>query len=196
MRPSMKLSSLGPWCSIPSSGRRYSINTSKAFTSYWATVTNVNSNRRLDNKFNILEGIQRNWFFIAINIIMIGGQVMIIFVGGKAFHVTPLNGPQWGYSLVLGALSLPMAVFIRLIPDDWVARILPKLWKKNLAPGIMAKKDTLKRSGSRPEDLGFIRSIRGGRVHSLKFKIHDHTHDMKVSMKEKSRELHSRGSLR
>ena len=85
----------------------------------------MDSNRRLDNKFNILEGMHRNWFFIAINFIMVGGQIMIIFVGGEAFHVTPLNGAQWGYSVVLGALSLPMAVIIRVIPDKWVAKFLP-----------------------------------------------------------------------
>jgi len=133
----------------------------------------------LDNKFNILEGVHHNWFFIAINLVMVGGQIMIIFVGGKAFHVTPLNGPQWGYSIVLGALSLPMAVIIRLIPDDWVAKLVPRIWRKKLVPDVVAKKDALQRRGSRPEDLSFIKSIRGGRVQSLKFKLHEQLHEAK-----------------
>lgn len=156
-------------------------------TFVWMQIFNQYNNRRLDNKFNILEGIQRNWFFVAINVIMVGGQVMIIFVGGKAFHVTPLNGPQWGYSLVLGALSLPMAVFIRLIPDAWVTMLLPRFWKKSLAPEVAEREFKLKRRGSRPEDLSFIKSLRGGRVQSLKFKIHDHIHDMKHDRRDESR---------
>ncbi|PMD50959.1 calcium-translocating P-type ATPase [Hyaloscypha bicolor E] len=151
-------------------------------TFVWMQIFNEFNNRRLDNKFNIFEGIQHNWFFIAINAIMIGGQVMIVFVGGKAFHVTPLNGPQWGYSLVLGALSLPVAIIIRLIPDEWIANLVPKIWRRKLAPEVVAKKEAkeeakdelkekvedLKRRASRPEDLSFITLVRGGRVRSLK----------------------------
>ena len=39
---------------------------------------------------------------------MIGGQVLIIFVGNEAFKITPLNGKEWGLSVGLGALSLPI----------------------------------------------------------------------------------------
>jgi len=38
---------------------------------------------------------------------MIGGQILIIFVGGEAFKITPLNGKEWGLSIGLGAISLP-----------------------------------------------------------------------------------------
>jgi Ca2+-transporting ATPase len=107
---------------------------------------------------------------------------MIVFVGGKAFHVTPLNGPQWGYSLVLGALSLPVAIIIRLIPDKWIANLVPKRWRQKLAPDVVAQHEAkeeakdelkervedLKRRASRPEDLSFITLVRGGRVRSLK----------------------------
>ena len=100
---------------------------------------------------------------------------MIIFVGGEAFHVTPLNGAQWGYSVVLGALSLPMAVIIRVIPDKWVAKFLPMTWKRGLAPEVVEKEEEKKRKemrrGSRPEDLSFIKTVRGGRVRSMKFKL-------------------------
>ncbi|KAH6711782.1 calcium-translocating P-type ATPase [Leptodontidium sp. MPI-SDFR-AT-0119] len=151
-------------------------------TFVWMQIFNQYNNRRLDNKFNIFEGIQHNWFFVIINIIMIGGQVMIVFVGGKAFKVTPLNGPQWGISIVLGALSLPVAVLIRIIPDAWIAKLVPRLkWKKGLAPEIYDTEEAnlkmLKRRGSRPEELSFIRSVRGGRVSSLKLKIEDKVMD-------------------
>ncbi|KAG4424257.1 hypothetical protein IFR04_002661 [Cadophora malorum] len=154
-------------------------------TFVWMQIFNQYNNRRLDNKFNIFEGITHNWFFCIINVIMIGGQVMIIFVGGEAFKVKPLTGPQWAISIVLGALSLPVAIIIRLIPDHWIAKLIPRTkWKKSLAPDVYDTEEAnikaLRRRGSRPEELSFIRSIRGGRVSSLRLKIEDKMHDMHV----------------
>ncbi|KAF5982581.1 Ca2+-transporting ATPase [Fusarium coicis] len=82
-------------------------------------------NRRLDNKLNVLEGLHRNVFFIIINLIMIGGQVLIIFVGSDAFEIVRLNGKEWGLSIGLGAISVPWGALIRLCPDEWIAACLP-----------------------------------------------------------------------
>ncbi|KAH6673701.1 calcium-translocating P-type ATPase [Halenospora varia] len=143
-------------------------------TFVWMQIFNQYNNRRLDNKFNIFEGVHRNWFFIIINFIMVGGQVLIIFVGGKAFHVTPLNGPQWGYSIVLGALSLPVAVIIRLIPDSWIAHLIPGRWKKKFVSDPKEKEipkpvEPISERPGLPKEgsLTFIKTIRGGRVRSL-----------------------------
>jgi P-type Ca2+ transporter type 2C len=86
-------------------------------------ILTFHSSRRIDSKFNIFEGIFRNWFFIAISLIMIGGQILIAFIGGRAFSVTRLNGAQWAYSLVLGALSIPVGVIVRLIPDKFFEKV-------------------------------------------------------------------------
>ncbi|KAH8659076.1 calcium transporting P-type ATPase-like protein [Tricladium varicosporioides] len=143
-------------------------------TFVWMQIFNQYNNRRLDNNFNIFEGVHRNWFFIIINFIMIGGQVLIIFVGGSAFHVKPLNGAQWGYSIVLGALSLPVAVIIRLIPDSWIAHLVPGRWRKSLVPDTkeedipIPSEPVSGRPGLTKDDsLAFIKTIRGGRVWSL-----------------------------
>lgn len=85
----------------------------------------VFSNRRLDNKLNIFEGLHRNMFFIIINIIMIGGQILIIFVGSDAFEIVRLSGKEWGLSIGLGAISVPWGAAIRLWPDEWIAACLP-----------------------------------------------------------------------
>ena len=79
----------------------------------------------MHNKFKIFRGLPRNWIFIFINTFMAGLQVMVIFVGGKAISVTRLNGSQWGISIVLGALSLPAAMLIRLVPDKFCAKLAP-----------------------------------------------------------------------
>ena len=91
-------------------------------SSHLNTFLIFNSNRRIDNKFNILEGLHRNWLFITITTIMIGVQVLIIFVGGVTFSVTRLTGPQWAISVVLGVLCIPFGFFMRLISDELLVK--------------------------------------------------------------------------
>ncbi|KAM0721101.1 hypothetical protein Q7P37_003387 [Cladosporium fusiforme] len=93
-------------------------------TFVWMQIFNQFNNRRLDNKFNILAGVQRNYFFIAISAIMISCQVMIMYVGGRAFSIERINGKDWGISIVLSALCLPWAVLIRIFPDLWFEKIV------------------------------------------------------------------------
>jgi Ca2+-transporting ATPase len=88
----------------------------------------------LDNKLNIFEGITRNYLFLGINIIMVGGQILIIFVGGEAFKITRLNSKEWGISVGLGAISLPWGALIRLIPDSWLGACMPWFIRKKWAP--------------------------------------------------------------
>jgi len=133
------------------------------------------SNRRLDNKFNIFEGITKNWFFMAINVVMVGGQVMIIFVGGKAFNVVRLNGAQWAYSIVLGALSIPVGAVIRLIPNELILRFIPD-YIKNRPKGpelrISDEEEVFrfpKPLADVKEELSFLKRVKGGRLNNLKF---------------------------
>lgn len=92
-------------------------------TFVWFQVFNMLNNRRLDNKFNIFVGAHRNYFFLGILGIMIGCQVMIMYVGGRAFSIQRIDGKDWGISIILGLLSLPWAVLVRLFPDAWFATI-------------------------------------------------------------------------
>lgn len=93
-------------------------------TFVWMQIFNQFNNRRLDNKFNILAGVQRNYFFIAISAIMISCQVMIMYVGGRAFSIERINGKDWGISIVLSALCLPWAILIRIFPDAWFEKVV------------------------------------------------------------------------
>lgn len=47
---------------------------------------------------------------------MVGAQILIMFVGGRAFSVTKLTGDQWAYSIVLGAISIPIGFLLQVIP--------------------------------------------------------------------------------
>lgn len=86
-------------------------------TFVWMQIFNEFNNRRLDNKFNIFEGMLRNYWFLSINTVMVGGQVMIVYVGGQAFGVTRLSGILWAVCIICALGCLPWAVVLRTIPD-------------------------------------------------------------------------------
>ena len=80
--------------------------------------------RRLDRKFNVIQGFFRNYYFMGIFLIMVAGQILIVEIGGAAFSVTKLAGHYWAISLVVGFLSLPIGVLVRLIPSDPIEKWL------------------------------------------------------------------------
>jgi Ca2+-transporting ATPase len=86
-------------------------------TFVWMQIFNEFNNRRLDNRFNIFEGMFRNYWFLGINLVMVGGQVMIVYVGGQAFGVTRISGILWAVCLICALGCLPWAVVLRTIPD-------------------------------------------------------------------------------
>lgn len=161
-------------------------------TFVWMQVFNELNNRRLDNKLNIFEGVHKNWLFILINIVMMGGQVLIMFVGGEAFKIVRLTGRQWAISVILGLLSIPVGALIRLIPDQAFDAIIPwsaiRLAKEYLSPASLFRKISKGRkekavsiedgdpekgavttspstlSLTSEEDLTVTRLLRGGRV--------------------------------
>lgn len=137
------------------------------------------SNRRLDNNFNIFEGLTHNWFFIGISALMCGGQVLIIFVGGAAFSISKegQSGTMWAIAIVLGVLSVPFGVAIRLIPDWIMSALIPDFLKRRAskAPGLAISDEEM---GMYPEpladirdELNFLRRMKGGRLNNLKFAI-------------------------
>ncbi|KAI6769047.1 hypothetical protein HG531_010151 [Fusarium graminearum] len=148
-------------------------------TFVWMQIFNQWNNRRLDNKFNIFEGLTKNWFFISISAIMCGGQVLIIFVGGAAFQIAKekQSGAFWAIALVLGFLSIPVGILIRLIPDHFLLVLVPEFLKQraNKVPGLTVSDEEM---SMYPEpladvrdELNFMRRMKGGRLNNLKFAI-------------------------
>ncbi|OJJ95959.1 hypothetical protein ASPACDRAFT_47316 [Aspergillus aculeatus ATCC 16872] len=90
-------------------------------TFVWMQIFNEFNCRRLDNKLNIFQGLTKNAWFMVINVLMVGGQILIIFVGGEAFGVTRLSGAQWGYCLGFAVVCVPWAAVLKFVPDRYVA---------------------------------------------------------------------------
>lgn len=103
-----------------------------------------------------------------------------MFVGGQAFSVHRINGAQWGYSIVLGALSIPVAVIIRLIPDELFARLIPRVSIPGLrksAFNVVVEDEDDETPQWNPaledirEELAFLKRLRGGRMSELAYKL-------------------------
>lgn len=104
-------------------------------------------------------------------------QILIIFVGGNAFQVTRMNGRDWGISLALGVMSLPIGCLIRLIPNKPVERFFIKIGffrsqdelpmeRPNVDEGQWSSAITLVR-----DNLNTFSNIRGGRLRASSFVV-------------------------
>jgi len=85
----------------------------------WLQIFNQYNNRRLDNKLNIFVGIHRNYYFIAMNVIMVSAQVLIAMYGSTAFSIVRIDGNQWAISVTVAVLCVPWGCAVRLFPDRW-----------------------------------------------------------------------------
>ncbi|CAK7274188.1 plasma membrane calcium [Sporothrix epigloea] len=161
-------------------------------TFVWMQVFNQWNSRRLDNRFNIFEGLLQNWFFISISVIMVGGQVLIIQVGGLAFNIAPegQSPTMWGYAVGLGFVSLPVGALIRCVPDAWVEMLVPAFVKRWYAKRSAKKRQEVPdvtvsdpyayderfdlypiALGDVRDELAWLKRLRGGRLKNLKFAI-------------------------
>ncbi|TLD11395.1 hypothetical protein PgNI_05639 [Pyricularia grisea] len=151
-------------------------------TFVWMQIFNQWNNRRLDNRFNILEGITKNPIFIAISLAMCGAQALITNYGSFAFSIAEAGQTpaMWGYAIFLGFLSIPFGMIIRLIPDAFVASLVPESLRRRArskVPGVTVSDDE-ERFQAYPEpfsdvrdELAFIKRVKGGRLNNLKYSL-------------------------
>jgi Ca2+-transporting ATPase len=110
---------------------------------------------------------------------MCGGQVLIIFVGGAAFSIAKegQSGVMWAIAIVLGLLSIPVGIVIRLVPDRIIVALVPSFLKRRASnvPGVAISDEEM---GKYPapladvrDELNFLRRMKGGRLNNLKFAI-------------------------
>ncbi|KAH9015966.1 calcium-translocating P-type ATPase [Lactarius deliciosus] len=133
--------------------------------------------RRLGRELNVFEGMTKNWYFTAITIIEVAVQVLICFVGGAAVGVTRMGIREWGISLALGFVSLPLGALIRLTSNEpfdrffKMARLLPKpevlpSTRPDVDPGFSFAMDQVR------DNLGTFAKLRGGRMRGSSF-VHE-----------------------
>src|SRR5262245_40949120 len=99
---------------------------------------------------------------------------MIVFVGGAAVQVTPMPGREWGISLALGFVSIPLGVIVRLLPNEPFDKAFTKLGffgkRKEVLPTASPEQEGWNGAISLVRDnLGTFANIRSGRVRSSSF---------------------------
>lgn len=142
----------------------------------FAQIFNSVNCRRLDRKLNIFEGLTRNWYFMTITLIEIAVQILIVFVGGAAFQVTRIGGREWGISIALGVVSIPLGAFVRCLPSEPFEKLFIRLHllpNPEVLPTIRPNSSGEWNSAiNRVRDnLGMFSNVRGGRVRSSSFVI-------------------------
>ena len=108
-------------------------------------------------KINVLKGALRNRFLMIIFVIMVCGQFLIVEFGGAAFQVTRLNIIQWVICVVLGFLSIPVGIIIRLIPTGFHEAAPPPVINAGL------EKEWSDAITQVQNQLHFFKTLRGGR---------------------------------
>ncbi|KAL2466005.1 putative calcium-transporting ATPase 11 [Abeliophyllum distichum] len=77
------------------------------------------ANSRDIEKINIFKGMFGNWVFIGIIAATVIFQVIIVEFLGTFASTVPLNWQLWLLSVILGAVSMPIAVVLKCIPVNW-----------------------------------------------------------------------------
>ncbi|KAG2744466.1 hypothetical protein P692DRAFT_20838185 [Suillus brevipes Sb2] len=115
---------------------------------------------------------------MAITLIEIAVQVVIVFIGGTAFQVTHIAGREWGISLALGFVSIPLGTLIHLLPNRPFERlfIMMRLLPKPEGGLLKVRPDVEWNSAIKPlhDNLATFANLRGGRLHSSSFVVKSH----------------------
>ncbi|EMD33941.1 hypothetical protein CERSUDRAFT_55726 [Gelatoporia subvermispora B] len=136
-------------------------------TFVFTQISNSFNCRRVDNRLNIFESILHNYYFMGITLIETLVQVLIISVGGSAFQVTRVSGREWGLSLALGVVSIPLGALIRLMPNEPVKRFLIKvrlLQSPDVLPITVPEAEWNAVIGRARDNLSTFRRVRGAHM--------------------------------
>ncbi|KAF9114263.1 hypothetical protein BGX27_011314 [Mortierella sp. AM989] len=125
--------------------------------------------RRIDDSINIFKNLHNNKIFILVQFIVVGGQFIIVQFGGQAFKTVPLTSGQWLVTVLIGSLSLPIGLILRLLPSQIIPEAIATHQSEARAP--LVSSGQLRWEGATSHVVGesnFFEAIR---------KKHPHTKD-------------------
>lgn len=73
-------------------------------------------------KINIFAGIFDSWVFILVMVVTVCFQIIMVELLGAFAETVPLNWKLWLASVVIGAVSLPVAVVLKWIPVETISQ--------------------------------------------------------------------------
>eukprot|EP01084_Bolivina_argentea_P295942 509620_1 len=84
----------------------------------WMQIFNEINARKVNNEWNVFEGIHKNPVFWFIIIVTVVAQILLVELVGDFASTYPLNLEEWGFCIVTGAGILIWHQFVRLVPID------------------------------------------------------------------------------
>lgn len=75
-------------------------------------------NSRDIEKINIFRGMFDSWVFIIVMVCTVAFQVIIVELLGTFASTVPLSWQLWACSLLIGAVSMPVAAVVKCIPVE------------------------------------------------------------------------------
>lgn len=140
-------------------------------------IGNFLNARKLQDELYVFEGLSKASYFWFIIGLIIAGQVLIVHVGYRAFHVAKdgLTIEQWLICTGFGLGSLIVSLFLKFIPED---KLCPSAGNKMTDPirdrsGVMG----VKRSSNEPKIARKFSSIIGGNKPSSLSRIASHNNN-------------------
>jgi len=79
-------------------------------------VFNEFNTRKLANELNPFEGLSRDYIFMGVMSFTVIVQFLLVQFAGRFAQTTGLDGAQWGYCLMIAALTFPLGSILRFIP--------------------------------------------------------------------------------
>jgi len=94
-------------------------------------IFNMLAARKINDEFNILEGMCGNVMFVGVWIVILVSQIAIVNLGGKIFkvHSDGITLEQWGWCVGFGFTSLIVNAILKKVPES----ICPVLGGEDLA---------------------------------------------------------------
>ncbi|KAL4093588.1 hypothetical protein PRIC1_011020 [Phytophthora ramorum] len=89
-------------------------------TFVWMQLFNELNCRKIHDEVNVLEGLINNRVYIYMSLLQIIMQLIIVQTTGSFFNCAPLTAGQWGVSIGLGAVSMPLRVLLRCLSAKWL----------------------------------------------------------------------------
>lgn len=85
------------------------------------TLFNQINARILDDSFNIFVDIQKNWWFVIIEMVELGMHVILIQFFSKVFKVSRggLTANQWLICILFGLTTFVISIICKFVPDNW-----------------------------------------------------------------------------
>jgi len=75
-------------------------------------------NSRDIEKINVFRGMFDSWIFLSIILATVAFQVVIVEFLGTLASTVPLNWQYWVLSVLIGAVSIPIAAILKCIPVE------------------------------------------------------------------------------